>query len=62
MFCMNFSMIAVSSSGRSVAEMLFATDDDGVHVLPARGRAVRAVERDAPQHVMLLQRSCVVAC
>ncbi len=25
MFCMNFSMIAVSSSGRSVAEMLFAT-------------------------------------
>jgi hypothetical protein len=24
-FCMNFSMIAVSSSGRSVAEMLFAT-------------------------------------
>ena len=25
MFCMNFSMIAVSSSGRSVAEMVFAT-------------------------------------
>jgi len=25
MFCMNFSMIAVSSSGRSAAEMLFAT-------------------------------------